>query len=92
MLLQDNDCDSTSAIGSTHANAHRTIPTSGPSSENTEPRTQEQRHHQQLQRQEQCHPYQHHHHLEKNISKRRTPKKRRDIGNDIFVNSVKTLI
>jgi hypothetical protein len=84
MLLQDRKPDdhySADTFGTTDACAGGHDSTTSPNSQGLEPRTQKQR---QRYLQEQRHA-QHHHHLKRRtLQKQRTPKKGRDIGNDII--------
>jgi hypothetical protein len=77
---KSDDRHSACPLSTTDASPSGHDSTSGSDPQNHEPRTHKQR---QRYLQKQRHP-QHHHHLKKNTSKQRTPKKGRDIGNDIF--------
>jgi hypothetical protein len=86
MLLQIHNSSIASTFSTTDADASDLAPTS----QCTQNSAKEQRQPQQPKCQEQCDPHQHHHHLETSRHvQRRTPKKGRDIGNNIFVGFVK---
>jgi hypothetical protein len=93
MLLYNHNYATATTFSTTDADASDTATTSKRTQDCAEHCAKEQQQPQQSEHQEQRDPDQHHYHLGASRHvQRRTPKKGRDIGNALFVESVKLLI